>query len=237
MKKESLHAVRAEMAEACKLAGRATDSVKLIAVSKTKPWEDVAELIGLGQRDFGENYVQEAVAKAEALDQWAVAGAGRSAPVWHFIGSLQSNKAKFIPGRFSLFHALDSLSLAEKLDKASASRGVKLPCLVEVNVDQEASKAGVGSDQLFGFLEKLSGFPNLEVTGLMCIPASMGANPDRRPFALLRELQEKANKAGAYSRPLRELSMGMSGDFREAILEGATYVRVGTRLFGERSKK
>ncbi|MGZ6290483.1 MAG: YggS family pyridoxal phosphate-dependent enzyme, partial [Bdellovibrionota bacterium] len=152
-----------------------------------------------------------------------------------FIGNLQSNKAKFIPGRFAMFHALDSLSLARKLDKASAELKTVLPCLVEVNVDEEESKGGIAADALPAFLESLATFSNLKINGLMCLPAATKAS--RAPFAKLRGLLEAANKSGAYPHKLSELSMGMSSDLEEAILEGATYIRVGTRLFGERTKK
>lgn len=226
MKGALLQKLRAEIHAACTEAGRKPSEVTLIAVSKTKPWQDVSEFLALGQKDFGENYVQEALAKIEAV------GAG---PRWHFIGSLQSNKAKFIPRAFHLFHALDSFSLAQKINRAAEEKCVVQDCLVEVNVDDEASKGGFASATLVKELEQFSSLSHLRVRGLMCIPAA--EKPSRAPFARLRELQETLNRAGAYPHPLTELSMGMSNDFREAILEGATFVRVGTRLFGERAKK
>lgn len=232
MKKDLLAAVHHEIQSACKQSGRKMDDVTLIAVSKNKPWQDVADFLHLGQLDFGENYVQEAIAKVEEVSAWS-AKHGPEAK-WHFIGSLQSNKAKFLPKRFDLFHALDSLSLAQKLNRACADRATVMNCLVEVNVDDEQSKGGVQPAELNPLLEELANFSSLKVLGLMCIPA---VSKSRAPFARLRELLEAANKSGAYSSPLKELSMGMSADFQEAILEGATFVRVGTRLFGERERK
>ncbi len=222
MTQERLDAVREKIREACQLAGRAEKDVLLIGVSKTKSAEEVAVLAALGVRDFGENYVQEALGKVNAMPELR----------WHFIGSLQSNKAKFLPGNFTLFHALDSFTLAQKLDKAAAAKGLVLPALVEVNVDAEGSKAGVADAQLARLLEQLTTLPHLEIRGLMCIPAP--TNEKRRPFASLRGLLEAVNREGAYRLPLRELSMGMSHDYPEAILEGATMIRVGTALFGER---
>lgn len=226
MKAELLENLKEEIHAACAEAGRKPADVTLVAVSKTKPWQDVTEFLALGQKDFGENYVQEALAKIEAV------GAG---PRWHFVGNLQSNKAKFIPGAFHLFHALDSFSLAQKLNRAAEEKGVVQECLVEVNVDDESTKGGLTGSQLETELTRMAGLAHLRVRGLMCIPAA--EKPSRAPFAHLRELLERVNRAGAYPQMLTELSMGMSNDFREAILEGATFVRVGTRLFGERAKK
>lgn len=228
-KQELLEKVRTKIADAERLSGRSAGSVCLVAVSKTKPWEDVADFARLGVKVFGENYVQEALAKIEAL---------RSAslpvqPEWHFIGTLQSNKAKFIPGNFSLFHGLDSLSLAQKLNAAAEKTKIILSCLVEVNVDEEISKGGAKSEGLLRLLEGLSGLESLHIKGLMCIPKANGST--RPAFARLRNLLEHANDSSAYKLPLSELSMGMSADYADAILEGATIVRVGTALFGARS--
>lgn len=233
MKADSLRSLQSDIAKACRQAGREKSEVTLIAVSKTKPWEDVTEFLKLGVTEFGENYVQEAVEKVDAVAKWSAENSLQAN--WHFIGNLQSNKAKFIPGRFTLFHALDSLSLARKLDKASAENNIVMPCLIEVNVDEEESKGGIESEALPALLESLAAFSNLKIKGFMCLPTN--SKPSRAPFAKLRSLLEAANKSGAYPHKLSELSMGMSGDLEEAILEGATYIRVGTRLFGERIKK
>jgi pyridoxal phosphate enzyme (YggS family) len=220
--KERLEKTRAEIREACQASGRRPEEVKLIAVSKTKSAGEIRALAGLGVRDFGENYVQEALPKLEALNELALG--------WHFIGGLQSNKAKFIPGRFEWLHTLHSFSLAEKLHRA-VGEGAPLNCLVEVNIDEEGTKAGLRPEALPGFLESVSLLPSLQVQGLMCIPST---ESPRAAFARLRELREQANRAGAYPQTLTELSMGMSGDFGLAIREGATMVRIGTALFGER---
>lgn len=231
-KAERLAEVRAEIAAACRAAGRASGEVRLIGVSKTKPWEDIRAFAALGLEDFGENYVQEALPKVAAA---RAAGVGVR---WHFVGSLQSNKAKLVAGEFALFHALDSLSLAQKLGAAAAARGSEQACLVEVNVDGEASKGGVAPAALPGLLGELNGVAGLRIEGLMCIPAPpLPGRSAREPFALLRSLRDAMNAAGAYRAPLNELSMGMSADFKEAILEGATYVRVGTALFGARAAR
>lgn len=221
---QRLEKIRSQIREACLAAGRQESGVKLIAVSKTKSAEMVRAFADLGVKDFGENYVQEALPKVEAL-----AGLGID---WHFIGGLQSNKAKFIPGKFSLLHTVDSISLADKVDKAARKLGVVQDCLLEVNISGEGSKSGLELGSLLPLLERCAQLSSLNVRGLMCIPRS---GLGRAPFAHLRGLLEEANRASVYPRKLTELSMGMSGDFQEAILEGSTMVRIGTALFGERS--
>ena len=226
-KQERLAKIQAEIRESCKIAGRDPNSVCLVAVSKTKPWQDISDFLALGQKDFGENYVQEALEKIQC---------GRDAgqnPNWHFIGSLQSNKAKLIPGNFSLFHSLDSINLAQKLNKAAKEKTLVQKCLVQVNVDAEESKSGIAPQELLSFLEKLNSLAHLEILGLMSIPDPSQASP-RAPFSKVRALLEQANASSAYRFPLRELSMGMSSDFSAAILEGASIIRVGTSLFGPR---
>jgi pyridoxal phosphate enzyme (YggS family) len=227
---ERLAAVRGRIDAACRSAGRDPAGVTLIAVSKTKPWPDVAAFAELGVRDFGENYVQEALAKQEAAR-----AAGHASLRWHLIGTLQSNKAKFLPGNFCLFHDLDSVSLGEKLNRAAAAAGLVQDCLLEVNVDLETTKGGVGETLVPQVLAQLAPLANLRLTGLMCIPAPVPGRDPRAPFARLRELRDRLNAANAYREPLRELSMGMSADFEAAVLEGATLVRVGTTLFGARA--
>jgi pyridoxal phosphate enzyme (YggS family) len=226
---EKLEEVRGRIAGACARAGRDAAEVTLIAVSESMPWEDVAAFRALGVTDFGENYVQEALAKRERPE---LAGAR-----WHLIGTLQSNKAKLVPGNFVLFHALDSASLAAKLDRAAASRGFVQDCLLEVNVDLEHTKGGVSEELAARVLAEVAGLEHVRVRGLMAIPAPVPGRDARAPFARLRELRDRLNAAGAYRTKLTELSMGMSADFEAAILEGATYVRVGTTLFGERGPK
>lgn len=233
-KRESLQKIQDQIRDACQKAGRTESSVKLVAVGKTKPWQDIVELAELGVSHFGENYVQEAQEKIETISKQNPKVFSQIQ--WHFIGSLQSNKAKFIPGSFTLLHSLDSESLAQKLHKASEQKKLKQSCLVEVNLDNEPTKGGIASSYLPNFLEKISTLTHIEVKGLMCIPEPKSGST-RKAFSELRVLLEKINASGSYPSKLTELSMGMSQDFSDAILEGATYIRVGTALFGERTKK
>jgi PLP dependent protein len=194
-------------------------NVTLVAVSKTQPVELVREAYAAGQRHFGENYVQEWRAKAEALSDLADL-------VWHFIGSLQSNKAKYLAGRVGLVHTVDREELARELGRRSVQKGVATRVLVEVNVAGEASKSGCGPEEVPRLVEIIGTIPGLELRGLMCIPPFQG---DSRPhFRRLRELRDSLG--------LPELSMGMSSDYQAAIEEGATIVRVGTAIFGERQR-
>lgn len=227
-KTSRLAKVQTRISEACIASARSLDSVKLIAVSKTKPLEDINDFYSLKQRDFGENYVQEALTKIDASQYPDIR--------WHFIGSLQSNKAKFVPGRFHLFHSLNSEKLAIELNRQCEKMNFIQNCLLEINIDAEESKHGIAPKELHNFLQTFAMFAHLKVSGLMCLPAPREV-PSREPFAKLRTLLETANKSGCYAHALTELSMGMSDDFECAILEGATYIRVGTFLFGEREKR
>ncbi len=200
----------------------------MVAVSKRKSWEDVNDFFSLGITDFGENYIQEALEKIDALKQ----AHPKSEIRWHFIGTLQSNKSKFLPAKFHLFHGLDSLTLAQKIHSHSMKAGKIMDCLLEVNIDEEHSKGGLRHSNLATMLESMNQLSHLRIKGLMCIPKVNGSGRDA--FAKLRILMEELNKAACYKEKLTELSMGMSSDFEAAILEGATIVRVGTKLFGER---
>lgn len=231
--RENLARVKERISLAIRKSGRSEGSVKLVAVSKTKPWTDVMALLSADQFSFGENYVQEAVDKIELV---AKAQALEAKAEWHFIGTLQSNKAKFLPGRFSLFHGLHSESLAEKIHKACEIQNTTLDCLIEVNVDGESSKGGVAPEAVAGLLEKCAQWNKVRIRGLMCIPMASGSDP-RRSFSDLRELRDRLNLAGAYPEPLHELSMGMTSDFEAAIAEGSTIVRVGTAIFGARESR
>ncbi len=194
--------------------------VTLVAVSKTQPAELVREAYAAGQRHFGENYVQEWRSKAEAL-------ADLPDLVWHFIGSLQTNKAKYLAGRVGLVHTIDREELATELGRRSAQKGAATPVLVEVNVAGEASKSGCAPDQVARLARAVGALPGLELRGLMCIPPP---EDDPRPhFRMLRGLRDSLG--------LAELSMGMSSDYPIAIEEGATIVRVGTAIFGARPPK
>jgi pyridoxal phosphate enzyme (YggS family) len=192
--------------------------VTLVAVSKKQPPEAIREAYAAGQRHFGENYAQEWRAKADAL-------ADLPELVWHFIGALQTNKAKYLAGRVGFVHTVDREELARELAKRWAARGEVLRVFLEVNVAGEGSKSGCRPEDAPALAAAVRALPALALEGLMCIPP---AGEDPRPhFRRLRALRDALG--------VRELSMGMSGDFREAIAEGATFVRVGTAVFGARS--
>ena len=215
---------RAHDAEAARAAGRPADAVRLVAVSKFHPAGAVAELAGLGQRDFGENYVQEARAKQEALADLPLR--------WHAIGPVQTNKAKDVAGRFALIHTVDSERLAEALARR-LEPGIEQEVLIQVNIGYEPQKAGVEPGGLAALMERLLTAPRLRVRGLMCLPPRCGEGEEARPyFARLRELRDEAERRFGVDLP--HLSMGMSGDYRQAVAEGATLVRVGTDIFGPR---
>lgn len=226
-----LQEVRTRIEAAAAQAGRDASSVRLLAVSKTFPAAAVAELAACGQREFGENYVQEGLAKIEALSGL------RPAPCWHFIGPLQSNKTRDVATRFDWVHAVDRIQIARRLSaqRPSTRDGLSLAPLqicLQVNISGEASKSGVDEAGLVPLAEAVANLPNLRLRGLMCIPApAQGLAAQRRPFARLRELLEDLRARGLH---LDTLSMGMSDDLEAAVLEGATLVRVGTALFGAR---
>jgi PLP dependent protein len=215
----------AQMALAARRAGREPDCVRLLAVSKLHGAQDILTLFQAGQLMFGENYVQEALGKMALLP-------GEIS--WHFIGHLQTNKVKSVVGRFDLVHGVDSLKLARSLHGQAAAQGVVQDVLVQVNLAGETQKSGISEADLPELAEFLAASPSLRWQGLMLMPPFFD-DPDRaRPyFARLRELAETL-RAG-FGLPLPELSMGMTGDFEAAIEEGATLVRIGTRIFGERS--
>lgn len=217
--RENLERVRARIAAAAARAGRGPDSVELVAVSKTQPIEKMREAWEAGQRLFGENYAQELRDKAEALKDL-------EGIRFHFIGTLQRNKAKYVAPVASVFEALDELGVAQELDKRARAAGRVLPVLVEVNLGEE-QKGGVSPESLAGFLESLTPLSALEVKGLMCVPPPAPDAEAVRPC--FREVAQLARRHG-----LATVSMGMSADFEVAIEEGATLVRVGTAIFGER---
>lgn len=222
-----LHAVLQRIAGAAAAAGRDPAAVRLLAVSKTFDAAAVRALAAAGQRAFGENYLQEALEKQARLAELALE--------WHFIGPVQSNKTRAIAEHFAWVHSVDRLKVAERL---SAQRPDSLPPLmvcIEVNVSGEASKGGVAPTELPEFAAAVSELPRLRLRGLMAIPApTADAGLQRAAFRQVREAYEGLRAAG---HALDTLSMGMSADLEAAILEGATIVRVGTALFGERTKK
>jgi PLP dependent protein len=224
---ENVERVQDRIHRACQRSGRAVKDVRLIAVSKTKPAEAIRQSYAAGLREFGENRVQEAAAKHHELEDLDV--------VWHLIGHLQSNKAKQACRIFDWVHSVDSLHLAEKIDREAAALGRKMPVLIEVHLGEEASKFGVEEDELVQLAERVGTLPSVELLGLMTLPPFLDDPENVRPF--FRHLREMAARIDARNLPgvqMRELSMGMSHDFEIAIEEGATIVRVGTAIFGER---
>lgn len=225
-----LAAVNERIAAAAGRAGRDPSAVTLIAVSKTKPWELVAEAIACGQHDFGENTVQDALTKIPLA-------ADRGDIVWHFIGHLQSNKARFVPGNFQWLHTLESIKLANRLERACGETGQSLNVLIQVNIADDPAKKGLSKATLEAFMEEIlqADFRFLKLRGLMTIGAVNADEKTRRNwFSALRELQQSCS--AKFSLPeFDQLSMGMSGDFEEAVEEGATLVRVGSTLFGQRN--
>jgi pyridoxal phosphate enzyme (YggS family) len=225
----NLTAIRARIDAACQRSQRDPASVRLVAVSKTHPAASVAAAAAAGQVIFGENYVQEFVAKAEEVH----------APVqWHFIGSLQSNKVKYLVGRVAMIHSVDRLSLAEELDRQWGKLGQTLEILIEVNLGDEESKGGASADAAIELVRRVATLPHLQICGLMALPPYLEDAEAVRPyFRRLRELAERISAANIAGVVMRELSMGMSHDFEVAIEEGATLVRVGTAIFGARGAR
>ncbi len=227
--KERLTELSTELAELATQAGRSPEEIKLIAVSKTHPSELIAEAFQAGQVRFGENRVQEASEKIERLQNPGIE--------WHLIGHLQKNKARFCPGRFDWIHSVDSQELLELLEKQCALQSQPIQILLQANLSQEDSKSGVSDyDNLCRLLEKTQGCRWLRCRGLMTMAAATDdANKIRKTFSQLRTWLEKLRNEFTLT-TFTELSMGMSSDYRIAIAEGATMVRLGTALFGERNK-
>ena len=227
MLKDQLEDVEARIQAACRRAGRSRDEVTLIAVSKTKPVETLREAYDLGVRVFGENKVQELTAKYEALPDDIH---------WHMIGHLQTNKVKYIIDKVDLIHSVDSLKLAETIEKEAEKHALTADILVEVNVAQEESKFGLKTEEVIPFIEKISGFSHVNVRGLMTI-APFVENPEenRSIFADLHQLSVDISNKNIDNVNVSILSMGMTNDYEVAIEEGATMVRVGTGIFGARN--
>jgi pyridoxal phosphate enzyme (YggS family) len=221
----NLERVRAQIAEATRKAGRASDDIELVAISKTHEAEKVRAAFDAGQALFGESRVQEARAKIPQLP---------SAARWHFVGRLQRNKVRHALPLFELFHSVDSLDLARDMNRIADEEGLHPRVLLEVNVAGEGSKIGFEPEILRQQMESLLELPRLTIEGLMTIPPLVPeAEASRRHFATLRELRDRFQTQ--FSLRLPQLSMGMTGDFVVAIEEGATLVRVGTAIFGQRT--
>lgn len=226
MIQENLKRVEEKIQAACRRAGRERSGVTLIAVSKTKPIELIQDAIAAGQRDFGENKVQELTYKFEELQKDLR---------WHMIGHLQRNKVKYIVDKATLIHSVDSLKLAETIHKEAQKIGRTVPILLEVNVAEEDSKFGVPCKEVLPLLEKIAKLPSLSIKGLMTI-APFVSNPEenRLVFRELKQLSVDIKAKNINNVSVDILSMGMTSDYEVAIEEGSTMIRVGTGLFGER---
>ena len=214
---------------ACQKSSRAPETVKLIAVSKIKPAEQIEEAFSAGQERFGESYVQEFRDKQPLV----------TSPVeWHFIGALQSNKVKYLRGKVAMIHSVDRLSLAREISAQWSKIDQVANILLQVNVGDELSKSGCTPDELENLSRSIAPLPNLKICGLMCLPPHSDDPEQVRPyFAQLQRLSQQIKNLQLPNVEMTELSMGMSGDFEVAIEEGATLVRVGTAIFGARIKK
>ncbi len=214
---------------AARLVHRPTEQITLIAVSKKQSADDIARLYQAGVRDFGENYLQEALSKIANLCHFDIQ--------WHFIGHLQTNKTRLVAEYFAWCHTLDSLKIAQRLND---QRPIHLPPLqvcIQINIDQEAEKSGIAAEQLESLALELQDLPNIQLRGLMCIPRTNTTTEEtQKSFQRLRLLLEqlRQNTFIKNPEPLDTLSMGMSADLELAVAEGATFVRIGTALFGER---
>ncbi len=221
--KENLLRVRERIERAAQKAGRAPEEIKLVAVSKTVEVARIREAIDAGVSILGENYVQEAQKKIEAIGE----------PVsWHFIGHLQSNKAKYAVRLFDVIHSIDSIPLAEELNRKVEQPDRVIKVMVEVNLSKEATKFGTDEERVLNLAKRIQSLSHLSLEGLMTMPPYFDLPEMGRPYyTALRELKERMIKEGIL---MKELSMGMSNDFEIAIEEGATYVRIGTAIFGPR---
>ncbi len=229
MLRENLNRVEENILSACKKAGRDRNEVTLIAVSKTKPVEMLQEVYDAGIREFGENKVQEMCDKIEVLPKDIK---------WNLIGHLQTNKVKYIIGKTALIHSVDSYHLAEEIEKQAAKKDVCADILVEVNIANEASKFGIAKEDAIRLVRDIATLPHLRIQGLMTIaPMVENAEDNRLYFRQIKELSVDIESQNIDNVSMNVLSMGMTGDYMVAIEEGATMVRVGTGIFGERNKK
>jgi PLP dependent protein len=227
---ENVDRIRERIAAACSRSGRSQDDVTLVAVSKTFPIEAVEAAREAGITHFAENRVQDFIAKTDSIPGRVEGGD----VAWHMVGHLQRNKAKDVVARADFFDALDSIRLATEIDKRAEAAGRVMPCLVQVNVSGEESKFGFEPEEFESVLDQLEEMESIKVLGLMTLAAPADDPEEVRPqFALLRTLLEKGKARPSFA-SMNALSMGMSGDFEVAIEEGATHVRIGSAVFGER---
>ena len=222
---ENLALIKDLLAFSAVEAEREPDTVNLLAVSKKQPLSKIIDAANAGQRDFGENFVQEGLEKMEKTRTLGL--------VWHFIGHLQNNKTRVVAENFDWVHTIDKLKTARRLSEQRPESLEPLNICLQINVDSEDRKAGISIDELSELAAACAQLPNLNLRGLMCLPAARTEFSDQRiPFAILNKLANELRSGGIDT---DTLSMGMSGDYQAAIFEGATIVRIGTALFGERS--
>ncbi|MCH5254228.1 MAG: YggS family pyridoxal phosphate-dependent enzyme [Lachnospiraceae bacterium] len=227
MIQENIKSVKQKIKAACEKCGRNLDEVTLIAVSKTKPVFMLKEAYDAGCRDFGENKVQELVEKWEQMPKDIR---------WHMIGHLQRNKVKYIVDKVYLIHSVDSLKLAQEISKEARKKGITVNILIEVNVAEEESKFGITCDEVPSLIKEIAKLPGIAIKGLMTIaPYVENAEENRQYFEKLWQIYVDTIYKNIDNVYMENLSMGMTGDYEVAVMEGATYVRVGTGIFGERS--
>lgn len=223
------HKIQEKILKAQKRSTVASANICVVGVSKLQPEAKIKEALTLGITDFGENYVQEFTEKMETLQSEKIN--------WHFIGALQTNKAKFIVGKVKLIHTVDRLNLAETLSRIASEQNLVQDLLIQVNVSGEESKGGVSLDEAVRFAADIMTLPGLGIRGLMTMPpGTANAEDSRVCFRKLRQLQKGLNDTTFRHKPLDVLSMGTSQDYEVAVEEGATHIRVGSSLFGERHK-
>ncbi|MBE5898148.1 MAG: YggS family pyridoxal phosphate-dependent enzyme [Lachnospiraceae bacterium] len=224
--KKNLEVIEENICNACKKAGRSRDEVTLIAVSKTKPVEDLQAVYDLNIRDFGENKVQELKDKIEVMPKDMK---------WHMIGHLQRNKVKYIIGKVELIHSVDSLRLAEEISKQAKKNNVNADILIEVNIGDEESKFGISTDEVIELVKDIAKLENISIKGLMCVAPYVVDSEENRPlFHKIKDLSVDIMSENIDNVSMSILSMGMSNDYQVAIEEGATMVRIGSNLFGKR---
>ncbi|MDP2644609.1 MAG: YggS family pyridoxal phosphate-dependent enzyme [Desulfobacterales bacterium] len=225
---DNLDKLRSRIRKAVQACGRNPETVRLVAVSKTFPAETVREAIAAGQNVFGENYIQEAVKKTAILSSLPVS--------WHFIGHLQTNKAGHAVRIFDLIHSVDSIHLGEELNRQAKKISKVQKILIQVNTGQEDTKSGVCADDVPGLINELKRFENISIQGLMTLPPFFDDPQRAYPyFSALHELSDQIRRENPHRVEMKELSMGMTGDFEVAIKAGATLLRVGTAVFGKRN--
>jgi PLP dependent protein len=225
---ERIRLIREYMAAAAKKSGRPAAAIRLMAVTKTVDDERIRQAVAAGVNIIGENYVQEAKRKIEQMGKTVA---------WHFIGHLQTNKAKYAVNLFDLIHSVDRIELAEEIDRRAAAAGLVMKVLIEVNVAGEQSKSGVPISRALTLIRSAAALKHLSIRGLMTMPPWCDDPEEARPyFAALKRLQEQVLAERIENCAMEELSMGMSQDYRVAIEEGATLVRIGRLIFGERSR-